>query len=302
MKIVKDNKKLLEKFQYNVKKLCSDSYSYKTSTLFSKLSDSTQCETGIYGGAVRDWFLDKQPKDIDIVTYCTQEYFDSLVSGISTTKTNLGGYKFILNGVDFDLWRMQDSYPLTQNPELPVNFESLVATPLFNTDGIIITLNNQIYEHRFWESMESGSVDLINTCSVLNEKYIALRALKFLNKYKFKPTQKLADFIVKINKECGGTLLDFAKEGDWKDAILSDGLKTVFNYSSDKNKSSSNSLDWKKYLKEIEEVKQKAKNGINVTSKTLFDLQKYATLLEEEQQLKNMTISCSKISSNELPF
>src|SRR5574338_211336 len=77
--------------------------------LISRLETTSNNGIGIFGGAVRDWWLNKTPKDIDIVI--DTEYFQDVISCFSSPKDNaFGGYVFEIDGVVFDIWNFQDSY------------------------------------------------------------------------------------------------------------------------------------------------------------------------------------------------
>ncbi len=61
----------------------------------------------VFGGAVRDWYLKKEPKDIDIVVHT--ERFNDIVKGLDKKSNTYGGNVITLSGVVFDIWNLDNT-------------------------------------------------------------------------------------------------------------------------------------------------------------------------------------------------
>lgn len=182
-----------------------------------KLFDTNKYEVGVFGGAARDWYLDREPKDIDLVVSCSKFDFEQLVINFPVTKTLFGGYKFEICGVKFDMWRFQDSFVFLTG-EKQASWQNLVESVLFNIDAIIVTLSGKIYEAGFKESLRTKTIDLYTTTSPRSEIFILKRALRFLKKYRFKPTDRMSLFLKTMGEKYHNQLYTFYGECSWLDS------------------------------------------------------------------------------------
>lgn len=149
---------------------------------------------GIFGGAVRDWYLDKTPKDIDIVV--DTFYFKEILEGVKIAENTFGGTVIILDGITFDIWNLPDTYAF-KSGQFSASWENLIYSVPFNLDAIIVMTDGRVYDHpAFWNGLNNKEIDFMNSVHK-DPKFLAQRAVLFAKKYKFALSLKLTDYIRK---------------------------------------------------------------------------------------------------------
>lgn len=187
-----NNELLLNKVCKNIGMLKKHS---KIKKLFNELEATENCGIGIFGGAVRDWWLGKTPKDIDIVISTPD--FEGLCERSSVIKpidyNKFGGTVVKLDGITFDLWELSNTYSFKRG-HFSSSWKNLVKSVPFNTDSVCVLTNGDVYEYKFWEALKTKEIDFVNK-KVKDEKVIAERAKAFAKKYKFTLSAKLQKFV-----------------------------------------------------------------------------------------------------------
>src|SRR5690348_1471081 len=124
--------------------------------LINRLKTTKGLNVGIFGGACRDWFLDKTPKDIDLIIECedpNSTILDDLILGAHEVKKNkFDGYKLIYDGISFDIWKLHEARQF-KDLNLEPSFENLLKTVPLSTDQIVVTLKGDVYEGGFWQTL-----------------------------------------------------------------------------------------------------------------------------------------------------
>ena len=122
----------------------------------------------IIGGAVRDLIIsDCEPRDIDLIID-TDIKLDFLLDKFkNVSKNRFGGYKLNLNGLEFDIWSINDHWAFKQEI-LEKSFKNIEHSTFLNFDSLFINLTTR-----------KGCIDIFNKCILdkflditLPEKYI----------------------------------------------------------------------------------------------------------------------------------
>lgn len=139
----------------------------------------------IFGGAVRDWYLGRKPKDIDIVLDCSSDIVSMLAANFKHKKSQFDGYQFEIDGVNLDVWRLEDSWYFKQGFAEP-SWNNLLNSVPFNIDAILIFKNGKILDNGFCNAIHNCLIELQNPVNKNPKLFIVQRALRFKSKYGFK--------------------------------------------------------------------------------------------------------------------
>src|ERR1700748_3061631 len=106
----------------------------------SSLDKRPDIKVGVFGGAVRDWWLGFEPNDIDIVIENdNDQIIENLLQNFGARKNIFGGNVLNINGTKFDFWALEDTYAL-KFEEFPTSWDGLVKSVPFDTDSIVVLL------------------------------------------------------------------------------------------------------------------------------------------------------------------
>lgn len=172
-------------FDIMIKNLERNLSLYPISWVLEFLNDN-HIEYVIFGGFIRDTYLDKVPKDLDICVNCSgvdlRMFIDRMrnawmsgdrLSGshFRTKPTNLGGYSLHVDGYDFDIWSICGMKIWENFPE-PRKLENLHKTASCSCN--MITYNPQtselLYPENYFDLLDDKKV-LINWDNVLSETF-----------------------------------------------------------------------------------------------------------------------------------
>lgn len=169
--------------------LRSDSTINKVLEQLQTLGDSV-----ILGGAVRDYKLGKQPRDIDIVVDCPTGKLNVL-RDYEGKRNNFGGYKVVINKVEFDIWSLESTWALKNDSKFEKKLDVIPETVFFNMDAIIYYMHTgQVVDKGFSQAMESRTLDIVYEPNPYPYLCVS-KALIALDKYDMKPSERLRDFI-----------------------------------------------------------------------------------------------------------
>jgi hypothetical protein len=161
---------------------------------FGIIEEVDNSEIGIFGGAVRDWYLGYHPKDIDIVLNCTEETINRLAKYFKHQRSNFDGYQFNIDGINFDIWRLADSW-VFKNTHTIVCWSNLVESVPFNIDAILVKMNGAEYDLGFSDAVLNKQIELNNITNKNSNKFIIYRAMRFKNKYGYSLGSKLQKIV-----------------------------------------------------------------------------------------------------------
>lgn len=189
--IIHDEWKKLKKKDIDHEKFCSH------------LEQLPNIEIGIFGGAIRDWYLEKEPKDIDLVIKNSGPEYNEFIKKYRPGHNNFGGNVIVINRTLFDIWKLEETKPFTYGIDIPVqpSWGNLIKSVPFNIDSIVTVLYHQTYQYKFFEGLEENKIiEFVNKINP-NPGKIARRALKFIKKYDLSLSKEVADFVAEHKYE-----------------------------------------------------------------------------------------------------
>lgn len=175
--------------KWNEMKTRSSDIKYFTSSL-EKMSNT---KVGIFGGAVRDWWLDKTPKDIDLVIDASEASLKSLLDNFGAQKNGFGGNVIVIDGVTFDFWTINDTYAF-RTGQMPSSWVNLAKSVPFNTDAVVVMLDGSVIEQGFWEAIDKKKIEFLNRI-IRDPQRIARRAIAQSDKYQFELSEELKTYV-----------------------------------------------------------------------------------------------------------
>jgi hypothetical protein len=169
--------------------------------------------TYLVGGFLRDVVVHSYshwPRDFDVVVEgCSSDelkgvFIDILAGqnrfgGLTLRRsTEMPGYKAVTPELDFDVWRLEDTWAV-RHFDLPRTIESFVRTPFLNIDSIAISIGPgddylSVFEHGFFEALKRRQVE-VNQSSNPYPVLCAVRGLIMAATLDFAVGPKLAAFV-----------------------------------------------------------------------------------------------------------
>jgi hypothetical protein len=157
----------------------------------SRLEQIPNIEIGIFGGAVRDWLLDKEPKDIDIVIKGTPESYkeyDKFLQIYHFDKNKFDGNVIRVGSTLFDIWKLEDTYAI-KNGQFNADWFDLTRSVPFNIDSVVSILYNKTITFEFISGVKYKSIDFLNKKrydkSIIAEKEAAEFSVRIDLSYRF---------------------------------------------------------------------------------------------------------------------
>lgn len=169
------------------------------SSLYKKISE--EGDIILFGGAVRDFYFNQNPRDYDIVINTTNHDISGVFEGYCHYKNRFGGYKINVDNITFDIWTLPSTWAFNNNI-LDCNVENLSKTVFFNIDSIAVNLTKSIiYENGFFDALWYNNLEIVlqdNPCPEL----CVLRALYFKYYRFFDLSEELDYYVYDWIKSC----------------------------------------------------------------------------------------------------
>lgn len=148
---------------------------------------------GVFGGAVRSWFLGRKPRDIDIAIECSTEELNGLLTNTEHTRNSFGGTK-IQGNIEIDVWPLSETWNL-QNEKVMPTFENLASFASLNVDCLVLEvgIGAKLISRGFIKALLDGVVE-INYKPNPSPASNALRGLRLCNTLKFRPGPMLKEY------------------------------------------------------------------------------------------------------------
>ena len=148
----------------------------------------------VFGGAVRDWIVGKTPRDIDIVIDCSTKSL-SLLDRYKGVKNKFGGYKLQVDGIEFDIWSLENTWALKNDAKFEKKLATIPFTAFLNLDAIAYRLDSQeIYENGFQRAMTSKLLDIMYEPNPYPYLCVS-KALCALSKYELSASDNLKRYV-----------------------------------------------------------------------------------------------------------
>ncbi|KLV28947.1 hypothetical protein [Priestia megaterium] len=165
---------------------------------FSKLEEYG--DLILIGGAVRDiGMFNITPRDLDIIVNTTMLNLDNAFLQYNYHRNRFGGYKTVINSVEFDVWTINDNWAFKNN-FLEHNIENIQHGAFYNIDSILVNLSGNYYEASYFnEAIEKRILDIILEDDLINEnpskEVNVLRAFVLKDKWELTFSNKLKNYI-----------------------------------------------------------------------------------------------------------
>ncbi len=153
-----------------------------------------------FGGSIRDYYIYNEyknmPRDFDIAVKLSSNEevaFNKFVEQYNFTKNRFGGYKVKINGIEFDLWNLKNTWAFKEK-KLLADEKNLAKSVFLSVDGIVYNFNQDIlYDDDLKWSMENKQINIVLNDNPQKELNL-LRALVFKRKYNL-------DFSMELKEE-----------------------------------------------------------------------------------------------------
>lgn len=165
---------------------------------FARLADDLEKigEVALVGGAIRDWALNGEPRDLDVVVDACPEVLAKLVESRSSRRTRYGGYHLELEKVHIDIWALSTTWAFSylRIKSKDMTFKKLTETAFFNADAVAVRWSDaKVFQCGFFDAFTNKSLKPVfrknpypNLCTarslVLAKKY-GLELSEELQKY-----------------------------------------------------------------------------------------------------------------------
>lgn len=182
---------------------------------------NTKSEIILFGGTVRDIYIDKIPRDFDIVVNTTDQNLEKIINKYRNDKNRFGGYRINIDGFDVDIWNLSNTWAF-KNKFFKTSFRNLVKTVFFNADSIAININSkQIFENGFIEAFHKKELKILFEKNPYPELCV-LRALVFIEKYSFSLSEDIKKYIKRwiINETDPILKLEYVRNTHYKNSSL----------------------------------------------------------------------------------
>ena len=134
----------------------------------------------IIGGFIRDSIDNKDSRDIDIIL----NYFDSSViekviknNNFKYRKNCFNGYKIIIDGIDIDIWCIND-HNLFKQGIYSSEFDNIKETTFINYDSLVYDLKNKKLDIKYYlEFLSSNTINFVGNRKAIDnnqQKYLSM--------------------------------------------------------------------------------------------------------------------------------
>lgn len=154
-----------------------------------------------FGGALRDYLMDKTPKDIDIITDVDLKAIERSFSKYIKYKNIFHGYSLNIKSLKVDLWNIKNTWGL-KNSNLDPEFKNIPYTVFFNINSIIYNKKdcNLMYSNVFLKGIKDKKLMIILDKNPLPTLCI-LRSLIYFLRYEMILDENLIQYIKNWNNK-----------------------------------------------------------------------------------------------------
>lgn len=168
----------------------------KIDEFFERISN-LNCDWGIVGGFIRDALFDFDANDVDVIVDCPPEKLEETYAGLykARKKNVFGGWAFNIQGVQFDLWTVKESWPFVDGLVRYDGIGSFVECVQLNVDAILVCPDtSRIYERGFRDCLQTGKLSFHFTDHPY-PRWLAKKALRKAERYNLFLTPEAKSFV-----------------------------------------------------------------------------------------------------------
>jgi len=129
-----------------------------------------ECDLFLFSGIIRDYFLESKNsyRDIDLIYLSKNFDIDAflILKNYTFKKNSFGGYKISIDGIDIDLWNIQNTWGIKKFESRPFYewiYELIPQTSFFNFSSVIYSFSNRefIYTEQFENFVNNKKIDIV---------------------------------------------------------------------------------------------------------------------------------------------
>ena len=147
---------------------------------------------GAWGGAARDYYFGREPRDVDIAVDCTEEELFSKFPGAN--KNRFGGLK-IKDTIDFDLWPLASTWNI-KVAKLQPTFENLASLGPYNADCLVLTHDGKLIDKGFLDCLRTKMLE-VNFELNPHPQHNILRGLRIMDRLGIMPGASFANYVIR---------------------------------------------------------------------------------------------------------
>lgn len=155
----------------------------------------------LVGGAPRDWLLQREPRDLDLVVDADPDTVARVLSPLALRRTRFGGFVVAAGDRSLDIWPLASTWAFSAaNPRRAdlgaATLEALPHSAFFNLDAVAVRLRDgQVFEAGFFEGLKKRTLAPVFTPNPFVPLCTA-RAGVLSRRYGVTPSVMLRDFFV----------------------------------------------------------------------------------------------------------
>ncbi|WP_394884790.1 hypothetical protein [Clostridium butyricum] len=172
----------------------------------------------LFGGAVREYNdsgFETMPRDFDIVISKNNNVdLDMILQNFYYKKNRFNGYKLNTNGIEFDIWELENTWAFKENK---INCSQneykyrLQDTVFLNIDSVVYNLTaRKMFDEKYEKAMKSKEIDVVLEDNPYKELNM-VRAIALKNKYDMEFSARLKNMIksfIDENDDCINSCID----------------------------------------------------------------------------------------------
>jgi alkyl hydroperoxide reductase subunit AhpC len=182
-------------------------------SVISSLIQSTDSTSLIFGGALRDYFLNGKSfqvsTDIDFVFTCPTSILEKELNKLTETssfeiqklyKNKFNGFRVVLPTHPIDIWCIESTWAFEKKLiSHNSNYLQILKTTFLNWDSVLLNLNEDtLYHHDAWRHEIDNRLLNIELPQNPNLKNSLLKIERMISQHQAIPTTKTIEFINQV--------------------------------------------------------------------------------------------------------
>jgi hypothetical protein len=182
-------------------------------------------EVLLFGGAIRDFAMNREPRDLDLVTIGIEaDRIQEVLGRDVVRRTRFGGFHASIGLLHVDIWPIAETWAIRTDCFRPVP-EDLPRTTFLNIEAVAATLRcsgelGEFYDAGFSQSLERRFLE-INYGPNPYPELSAIRAMVLAEHTGFRVGECLAQYVVEVMGQLSERDIENLQRDHYGDVILS---------------------------------------------------------------------------------